>query len=59
MPNPKRRHSKQRRDTRRAHDALSMPCLSKCPQCGDSKLPHRVCLSCGSYRGVQVLDVEA
>lgn len=58
MPNPKRRHSKARRDRRRAHDALKSPSVSKCPQCGEAKLPHRVCGSCGSYRGQQVLDVE-
>ncbi len=27
------------------------------PQCGEKKLPHRVCLNCGHYRGVQVLEV--
>lgn len=58
MPNPKRRHSKERRDKRRTHDALPMPTLSKCPQCGEPKLPHRVCASCGTYRGVEVLDVD-
>ena len=58
MPNPKRRHSKERRDTRRTHDSLAMPTLSKCPGCGEPKLPHRVCAACGIYRGVQVLDVD-
>ena len=58
MPNPKRRHSKERRDKRRTHDALAMPTLSKCPQCGEPKLPHRVCASCGTYRGVEVLNVN-
>ena len=58
MPNPKRRHSKERRDKRRSHDALPLPTISKCPQCGESKLPHRVCSSCGTYRGTEVLDVK-
>jgi large subunit ribosomal protein L32 len=31
MPNPKRRHSKRRTSTRRAHDHLSKPALAKCP----------------------------
>jgi large subunit ribosomal protein L32 len=35
-----------------------MPTLSKCPQCGDFKLPHRVCPSCGTYRGIEVLAVK-
>jgi large subunit ribosomal protein L32 len=59
MPNPKRRHSKARRDKRRAHDALSLPASSVCPQCGERKLPHRACWSCGSYRGRVVLEVES
>ena len=58
MPNPKRRHSKERRDRRRAHDALAMPTISKCPQCGEPKLPHRVCPSCGTYNGTEVLAIK-
>jgi large subunit ribosomal protein L32 len=58
MPNPKRRHSKARRDRRRAHDALAAPTLSTCPQCHERKLPHRVCTNCGTYRNREVLEVE-
>ena len=58
MPNPKRRHSRARRDRRRAHDALPVPALSRCPQCQESKTPHRVCPHCGTYRGRTVLRVE-
>lgn len=58
MANPKRRASKARRDKRRAHDALTSPSAAKCPQCGESKMPHRVCPECGTYRGTQVLDVQ-
>lgn len=57
MPNPKRRHSKARRDRRRAHDALDLPATSKCPNCGEAKLPHRACPHCGQYRGRQVIEV--
>ena len=39
MPNPKRRHSKARRDKRRAHDALTPPASSLCATCGERKLP--------------------
>jgi len=59
MPNPKRRHSKARRDKRRAHDALTLPASSLCATCGERKLPHRVCPSCGTYRGRAVVDVQA
>jgi len=26
-----------------------------CPSCGAPKLPHRVCMSCGQYRGETVV----
>ncbi len=57
MPNPKRRHSKARRDKRRAHDALPPPALSECPNCHEAKAPHRVCARCGHYKGKQVTNV--
>jgi large subunit ribosomal protein L32 len=56
MPNPKRRHSKARRDKRRAHDALPAPSLSTCPNCHEPKLPHRVCSHCGYYKGKQAIN---
>jgi large subunit ribosomal protein L32 len=56
MPNPKRRHSKARRDRRRAHDALALPAKSICPSCGEAKLPHRACPACGEYRGRTVVE---
>lgn len=58
MAVPKRRTSRARRDKRRAHDAIGLPPQSKCPQCGEPRLPHRVCSSCGTYRGRQVMKVE-
>jgi large subunit ribosomal protein L32 len=58
MPNPKHRHSKARRDKRRAHDALQQPGSSVCPDCGEVKLPHRACKHCGSYRGREIVTVE-
>ena len=58
MANPKRRHSKSRRDKRRTHDFLAKPASSTCPNCGESKLPHRVCASCGHYRGRDVVEVK-
>jgi large subunit ribosomal protein L32 len=58
MPNPKHRHSKARRDKRRAHDHLAQPAQSTCPNCYQAKAPHRVCPHCGMYEGRQVLNVE-
>jgi len=58
MPNPKRRHSSRRTANRRAHDFLSRPGVSECPNCHEKKAPHRACPKCGAYKGRAVLDVE-
>lgn len=58
MAVPKKKTSKSRRDMRRAHDALSAPGLSFCPQCKEPKQPHRVCASCGTYKGKEVIGSE-
>ncbi len=58
MANPKRRHSRSRRDKRRAHWKLSFPQIGKCPQCGEPLLPHHVCSNCGFYKGRQILTFE-
>lgn len=55
MANPKRRHSKSRRDKRRAHWKACAPNLSVCPQCKEPKLPHQVCPNCGYYNGVEII----
>jgi large subunit ribosomal protein L32 len=57
MPVPKRRTSRAKRDRRRAHDALSVPALGKCPKCGAHTAPHRACPTCGEYRGRRVVAV--
>jgi len=58
MANPKRRHSKRRTATRRAHDHLHGKSLSECPNCHEPKLPHRVCPKCGHYKEREVIEVE-
>ena len=58
MAVPKRRKSRARRDQRRSHDALAIPARSTCPQCGEPKLPHRVCGNCGTYRGREVVQTD-
>lgn len=58
MAVPKRKTSKQRRNKRRsANWKLSLPGITQCPQCGESKLSHRACRSCGYYKEKQVLNV--
>jgi large subunit ribosomal protein L32 len=58
MAVPKRKTSKARRDKRRSHDHLAPPAASTCPQCGSPKAPHRVCTTCGTYKGRTILEVE-
>lgn len=60
MAVPKRKHSKARRDKRRSNVwKMEVPAIMKCPQCGEFKLPHRVCKACGFYKGREVIKVEA
>lgn len=60
MAVPKRKHSKARRDKRRSNVwKIQAPALMKCPQCGEFKLPHRVCKACGYYKGREVIKIEA
>jgi len=51
MPNPKRKLSRSRRDSRRATYKAVVPTLSSCSNCGAPILYHRVCGECGYYRG--------
>ncbi len=55
---PKRKTAKARRDKRRSHLSMSPPHLDECPQCHSPKLPHHVCLTCGTYAGREVIELE-
>jgi len=57
MPVPKQRHTKSRRNKRRAHIFLKEPVLVKCPKCKSPVLPHTLCWNCGYYKGREVIDV--
>ncbi len=50
---PKRRHSKARKRTRRASIKLSVNLIA-CKNCGKPTRSHMVCVSCGFYGGKQV-----
>ncbi len=58
MANPKRRHSKQRRNKRRTHYKATLPALGKCPNCGSIIQWHRVCPECGYYRNKLIIAKE-
>ncbi len=60
MAVPKRKTSKARRDKRRSSVwKLNAPALSRCTNCGQLTAPHKVCTTCGFYKGVQVINKEA
>lgn len=40
---------------RRSHHALLTPNVATCPNCGELKLPHVICDTCGYYKGKEVI----
>ena len=57
MANPTHRHTRARRDKRRANWKGQTPNIVLCPECSEPRLPHRACASCGMYAGRKVLDI--
>ncbi|MBC8331015.1 MAG: 50S ribosomal protein L32 [Anaerolineae bacterium] len=57
MALPKQRTAKSRRDRRRSHHALKAKNLVQCSNCGEKRLPHNVCPSCGHYKGREVVVI--
>lgn len=58
MAVPQHRTSKTRKRLRRTHFKLEAPSMVRCPQCGEYKLSHHVCKSCGTYKGRTILNVN-
>ena len=56
---PKRKTSKSKLRMRKASHKHKYPAAQKCPKCGAPRMPHRVCPSCGTYNGRQVLIIAA
>ncbi len=44
---PVKKKSKCDKRKRRSHHALSAPHVVPCPKCGNFKLPHAACGTCG------------
>ncbi|GHV46804.1 50S ribosomal protein L32 [Clostridia bacterium] len=56
MAVPKCRVSRTRRDKRRSNVWKLKPiAFSRCDNCGELKVPHRVCPICGHYKGREVI----
>ena len=58
MPLPKRQHSVARGRARRTHWKVKVASLRKCPNCQKPVLSHRVCPSCGFYKGQPVVAAK-
>ncbi len=58
MAVPFRKTSKTRKRMRRTHYKISENAVTKCPKCGNPVRPHRVCASCGTYKGKEVINIE-
>ena len=51
------RSTKSHTGNRRSHHALASKSFIKCENCTELKRGHTVCMSCGFYRGMKVLDL--
>ncbi|MCD8491770.1 MAG: 50S ribosomal protein L32 [Geovibrio sp.] len=52
---PKKKTTRRKKGHRRSHHHATAHSFGKCENCGELKLPHRVCPSCGYYKKVQVI----
>jgi len=58
----KRRLGKSRIRQRRSawmRRAGQKPLVQACPDCGEPRIPHRVCMKCGSYGNRKVIDMSS
>jgi len=55
---PSKKRSKQQKRERASHFAIGKKKLSTCPKCKAPVLPHRVCASCGYYKGSDILFLD-
>lgn len=55
MAVPRKKTSRQKRDQRRAHDALGLPTVIEDKDSGELRRPHHIDLKTGMYRGRQVI----
>ena len=58
MAVPRKKVSRMKRNSRRAHDALTPPTHVEDKQTGERRRPHHIDMKTGMYRGRQVLDVK-
>lgn len=54
MAVPKKRTGSSAQGHRRSNWKATVPTTTTCENCGDTKLTHTVCASCGFYKGKKV-----
>lgn len=60
MAVPKRRQTRSKSAMRRAqHDKVTAPNVAPCSNCGEPTMSHRVCPSCGHYKGNKVVEKKS
>ncbi len=50
------RHTRAHTKNRRSHHAIETNPLAVCEKCNAPKVNHRICTTCGTYKGKVVLD---
>ena len=58
MAVPKKKISKSKRNSRRAHDTIVKSAYEECSNCGEFKRPHHICAECGYYNDREVTEGE-
>ncbi|MBU6389772.1 50S ribosomal protein L32 [Patescibacteria group bacterium] len=58
MAHPKKRMSPVRSANRRRQIGLDLPATTRCPQCHTLMVKHKVCPTCGQYKGREVVAVS-
>ena len=58
MAVPKRKTTPSKRKMRRSHLGLSSINFVECPNCGELKLSHHICSSCGYYNKKSIVTME-
>ncbi len=58
MAVPKRKTTPSKRKMRRSHLGLSSSNSVECPNCGELKLSHHICSSCGYYNKKSIVRME-
>ncbi len=58
MAVPRNRMSNARKNSKRAHHAKQPKQCIPCSNCGNTRLSHRLCSSCGYYSNRSVIKME-